>query len=414
MNEPSLLRRLARYGAVGITAAAVHTVVLLSLETICPGWLANPLAFLAASVAGYIGHALVTFREETGGRRFARRWLLVQYAVNLVVCALLPLVLGSWMPTLLRTGVLVFTPTLLNALIWSRAARFSKRLQRAEGIPARRHADDLGLDPGVDEAILSLARDGQLDGASLLVQGPSAQAAAEAWQQRPNAMPLCLHLCLTEGPSSEGCPDLPAGFGTLLLASLLPGQRQRLQPQIQRAIRDQIHRFKMLTGLHEIHLDGHQHIHLVPIVLDSLLNQAEESGITWIRTTREPLPTGLPLACWWDALRDGGLLKWLILQILSHLAVGRLKRANISTNAWFSGALFTGDMTDQKLEACWHALQCRGREQGDARNLLLAHPAAAIDRDVLKRHGFDLSESFFRSSNRKREWQALRDHARLE
>ena len=196
MNEPSLLRRLARYGAVGITAAAVHTVVLLSLERIGPIWLANPLAFLAASVAGYIGHALVTFREETGGRRFARRWLLVQYAVNLVVCALLPLMLGSWMPTLLRTGVLVFTPTLLNAMIWSGAARFSKRLQRSDGIPARRHADDLGLDPGVDEAILSLARDGQLDGASLLVQGPSAQAAAEAWQQRPNAMPLCLHLCL--------------------------------------------------------------------------------------------------------------------------------------------------------------------------------------------------------------------------
>jgi hypothetical protein len=30
----------------------------------------------------------LTFREETGGRQFARRWLLLQYVVNLTVCAL--------------------------------------------------------------------------------------------------------------------------------------------------------------------------------------------------------------------------------------------------------------------------------------------------------------------------------------
>ena len=45
--------------------------------------LANPIAFLAASVAGYLGHALLTFREETGGQQFARRWLLLQYVVNI-------------------------------------------------------------------------------------------------------------------------------------------------------------------------------------------------------------------------------------------------------------------------------------------------------------------------------------------
>ena len=64
--------------------------------------LANPIAFLAASVASYLGHALLTFREETGGRQFARRWLLLQVVVNLSVCALLPLFKAS-------TLVLVFT-----------------------------------------------------------------------------------------------------------------------------------------------------------------------------------------------------------------------------------------------------------------------------------------------------------------
>ena len=58
-----------------------------------------------------MGHALVTFLERTGGKRFARRWLVLQYAENLSVCALLPLILGPWVQPTLRTGVLVFTPT---------------------------------------------------------------------------------------------------------------------------------------------------------------------------------------------------------------------------------------------------------------------------------------------------------------
>ena len=76
-------------------------------------------------------------------------------------------------------------------------------------------------------------------------------------------------------------------------------------------------------------MDGHQHIHLVPIVLESLLDQASESGITWMRTTREPLPTGLPLADWWNALRRGGLIKWAVLQLLSGIAAKRLKQAGM-------------------------------------------------------------------------------------
>ena len=86
-----VLNRMLRYGLVGGTAAAVHIGVLLLLGQWMSLSMANPIGFLAASVAGYLGHALLTFREETGGRQFARRWLLLQYLVNISVCALLPL-----------------------------------------------------------------------------------------------------------------------------------------------------------------------------------------------------------------------------------------------------------------------------------------------------------------------------------
>ena len=237
-----VLNRMLRYGLVGGTAAAVHIGVLLLLGQWMSLSLANPIAFLAASVAGYLGHALLTFREETGGRQFARRWLLLQYGVNISVCALLPLLKA---PTL----VLVFTPTLLNALIWSRAARFSAQARQDQnGQPPLLHADDLGLSQGVDAAILDLAQSGRLQGASLLVNGPSATAAVEAWRDLADPPPLTLHLCLTEGHRLPNCPDLPTGFGGLLLASLLPWQRRRIAPQLRTVLLQQISRYRQLTG----------------------------------------------------------------------------------------------------------------------------------------------------------------------
>ena len=179
MNAAMLLRKVGRYGAVGLVAAAVHAGLLLLLSQWISLSLANPIAFLAASLAGYAGHALVTFREETGGKRFARRWLVLQYALNLSVCALLPLILGPWVHPMLRTVVLVFTPTVLNALIWSRAAQFSAKQRNQLGTPPFLHADDRGLGTGVDHAIFDLNQSGRLDGASLLVNGPTAKAAME-------------------------------------------------------------------------------------------------------------------------------------------------------------------------------------------------------------------------------------------
>ena len=395
MTLAKLLSRLSRYCVVGFTSAGVHYGVLLGLAGRAPEWLANPLAFLIASLTGYLGHALLTFREETGGQRFARRWLLMQYCINLIVCGLMPLVLPGTPSDLWRNLTLVFTPTLLNALIWSRAAQFTARRRRQSGSP-RFHADDFGLAETVDEAVLELIRSGRLHSTSLLVDGASAETAVAAWRQLNPPVPLCLHLCLTEGPPQPDCPDLPASFGQLLLASWIPHQRRRLRPQLRRAIQRQIHRYTALTGRTDIDLDGHQHIHLVPIVLECLL---EHPQIRWMRTTAEPLPTGLPLGVLGSAVRDGGLLKWGVLQLLTAVAKPALLRNGVQTNCHFAGVLFTGRMVGAQLSAAERCLS-----SGD---LLLAHPAMAGNHQHLSQQGFPLSASFFSSAWRQREWEAL-------
>ena len=64
----SISTRISLYGLVGVVAAAVHTGMLLALSVAMRVWLANLLAFLTASLAGYLGHAGFTFRPEAGGR----------------------------------------------------------------------------------------------------------------------------------------------------------------------------------------------------------------------------------------------------------------------------------------------------------------------------------------------------------
>ena len=393
-----VLNRMLRYGLVGGTAAAVHIGVLLLLGQWMSLSLANPIAFLAASVAGYLGHALLTFREETGGRQFARRWLLLQYVVNITVCALLPLLKA---PTL----VLVFTPTLLNALIWSRAARFSaKAREHQNGQPPLLHADDLGLAEGVDSAIIDLARSGQLRGASLLVNGPSAADAMKAWRGLADPPPLTLHLGLTEGHRLPNCPDLPTGFGGLLLASLLPWQRQRIAPQLRAVLLQQISRYRELTGLQHIRLDGHQHIHLVPLVLDAVLELARTESITWVRTTREPLPEGLSLRLWWRSLLTGGLLKWLVLQLLCGLAIPRLRRAELATNRRFAGVLFSGSMFGIAFRRCWETAYRSSSLDHASQAVVLIHPAQRHSAAGMDQTAFQQSVAFFSSTNRQKEW----------
>lgn len=427
MTITPLLKRISSYGLVGLAAALVHAAMLLGLASVLPVWLSNLMGFLVASLVSYLGHALYTFRPETSGQRFARRWLLLQFSLNVAVSALLPVLLGAWSTQPLGTGVLVLTPTLLNALIWTRAAQFSRHRslqgQPLKATAPRIHADDLGLSTATNTAILDLAREGHLDGASLLVNGSAAEQAVHSWQRLSTIraeLQLCLHLCLTEGPalaSIELIPDLVDERGQLrfcfaqaLLASLLPARhprRRRLVQQLQLEALAQIDRFRNLTGTTTIALDGHQHIHLVPIVLRALLELAEMERITWLSSTVEPWPTGLPWRCWWTMLYRGGALKWLMLQVLSVLALPRLRRAGISSTAGFAGVLFTGRMTADPLHCAWRELCSLPRRPDQSPPMLLSHPGAPLEGSS-QLDAFPLSRPFAGSRWRQREWGALR------
>ena len=236
------------------------------------------------------------------------------------------------------------------------------------------------------------------------MNGASAAAAVEAWRDLADPPPLTLHLCLTEGHRLPNAPDLPTGFGTLLLASILPWQRQLFAPQLRTALLQQISRYRHLTGLQRIRIDGHQHIHLVPLVLDAVLDLARSESITWLRTAREPLPEGLSLKLWWRSLQTGGLIKWLVLQLLSGLAIPRLRRAGIPTNQRFAGVLFSGSMFGNALRRSWITAHSPSTIPRESRPVVLIHPARLHAASGMDQETFQQSVAFFNSSHRQKEW----------
>lgn len=121
---------LTRYGLVGLIAAGLHALVLAALGALqVPIPLANLSGFLLASLWSYVAHARISFRPHTGGALFPRRWLLLQLAVNVALSVLLPWWLGHWATSPLALVLLVFTPTAVNLLVWSLAARHTALLQ---------------------------------------------------------------------------------------------------------------------------------------------------------------------------------------------------------------------------------------------------------------------------------------------
>jgi chitin disaccharide deacetylase len=159
-------------------------------------------------------------------------------------------------------------------------------------------ADDYAQHPGIDLAILDLLRRGRLQGASCLVTMPGWRAAAPALAELaagrsgPVGTPpqIGLHFNLTDGaPLSPELrrlwPRLPS-LGTLLLrAATATLPRAAIASEWQA----QSEAFVDAFGRPPDHVDGHQHVHHLPGVRETMLDVVERFGHTgrrpWVRNT---------------------------------------------------------------------------------------------------------------------------------
>jgi predicted glycoside hydrolase/deacetylase ChbG (UPF0249 family) len=205
--------------------------------------------------------------------------------------------------------------------------------------PARRIwlcADDYGISPGVNRAIVELIGRGRLNATSVMVVTHAiGREEAARLQEVAASRPRCaigLHVTLTAPfrpltmhfrPLRD---ELFLPFGKLLRA----GQLRRLDPEMIRAeVAMQISAFCDLFGRAPDFVDGHQHVQLYPQVRDGMLAAVKDRAPqAWVRQARRNQPLGRRLAS----------PKALFLDHLSTQFKRRAAGAGVAVNPAFSGA----------------------------------------------------------------------------
>jgi len=122
-------------------------------------------------------------------------------------------------------------------------------------------------------------RRGVVTSATLLVNAPAAEEAAQVARENPG-LGIGLHLAFTGLRSTLG----PRAIPSLLTADglLPPGPEglARAKPEhVLLEARAQLRRFREILGRPPTHFDSHHHAHRLPVVLEAVLVLAWETGL---------------------------------------------------------------------------------------------------------------------------------------
>jgi predicted glycoside hydrolase/deacetylase ChbG (UPF0249 family) len=180
-------------------------------------------------------------------------------------------------------------------------------------------ADDFGQGAAVDAGILRLVEMGRLTAVSCLVGGPTWEVDGPSLLARAEAVDLGLHLDLTDGAAAAP----PVSLARLVVASYA----RRLDPaEVERRIGAQLDAFERVARRPPAFVDGHRHVHQLPVVREALL-----------RALRARYGPAVPLVRCTVPRRWRGA-KALVIAALGGFALRRrLRREGVPHNPDFAG-----------------------------------------------------------------------------
>ena len=199
-----------------------------------------------------------------------------------------------------------------------------------------------------------------------------------------------LHVTLSDGFALEHVRPLTDAGGRFrqhpAQAGLAYWFRQGLRPLVQREVEAQFRRFSSLRQPCS-HVDGHQHLHIHPVVWRAVTRCCREYGVRWVRVPFEEwrpmgrVPVSRPIE--WAAIRAVG--GWCRRQALSE-------GLRVADRVY--GLVLSGQMTEERLIATLRTLQSGVSE-------VYAHPGVNEDeldavcservRDVIRKSGLILT-----------------------
>lgn len=211
------------------------------------------------------------------------------------------------------------------------------------------NADDFGMSRGINQAIAKAYHDGILNSTSIMINLKFVDEALELKKEMPD-LNVGLHLNLTNEFSLSNPSEIPLlvdengkfkhGFVNLFLLSFFKAKELRRQVEIE--ARAQLKKAVGL-GIKLSHIDSHRHIHHIPLIFNLLKNLAKEYNIPRIRVVNENIFNTLKYNKDISWLKDGGLVKYVILRSLAFWN-------NYKTDTYFYSILFTCKLSKERFK----------------------------------------------------------------
>ena len=155
-------------------------------------------------------------------------------------------------------------------------------------------ADDFALSPAVSRGILEVLEGGRLNATSVMTNRPHWRWAARELGHFGTVAEIGLHLNLTLGSPLSSMPKLAPGGELPKLRQLLRASLRRKLPEteVRCEIACQLDAFEEAIGAPPDFVDGHQHIQVLPVIRDCLLDELAArklAGRTWLRDSSDAL-----------------------------------------------------------------------------------------------------------------------------
>lgn len=235
------------------------------------------------------------------------------------------------------------------------------------------NADDFGASARVNEAVAKAHGAGLLTSASLMVNEAAAGDAVTVARQHPG-LAVGLHLVLSCGKpalAAGSIPHLVQPNGSFPASPAGAGLRvffhKAAREEAAREIAAQFERFAD-TGLAFDHVNGHQHLHVHPVIWRSMVEQCLRFGV---RAVRVPLEE-LRFFTRGQEVRRG--LEWAAFRALGAWCLRSARRHGLVTADRVYGHLETGRVTEKYLLFVVNRLQPGVSE-------VYLHPGSAGEED---------------------------------
>jgi predicted glycoside hydrolase/deacetylase ChbG (UPF0249 family) len=155
-------------------------------------------------------------------------------------------------------------------------------------------ADDFAISPAVSRGIFEALEAGRLSATSAMSNRPHWRWAARELAQFGARAEVGLHLNLTLGSPLSAMPHLAPGgelptHRKFIQAALL---RKLPEAELRREIASQLDAFEDALGAPPDFVDGHQHVQVLPLVRDCLIEELAArklAGRTWLRDSSDSL-----------------------------------------------------------------------------------------------------------------------------